>query len=268
MRVFLYIIFDTMNDATDGFPLDAPAHTSLLPAAPPRESTSRVIAEALRAAIVDGTLAPGAPLRQDAIARHFSVSAIPVREALRQLESEGWARAAVHKGATVAPLSADEAREIYEIRSALESLALALAIPLHSEATLRESASLCRAAEREADPSLYVARNAAFHMSLYAPAGRPQLEEMIGTLHRRGERYLRLKFGLPSYKGESDNEHAELLDAVQRRDIPAAQSQVVAHLLGTGELLHRFLTERAQAEAALLNRPKPRGRRPRVITGS
>jgi DNA-binding GntR family transcriptional regulator len=91
---------------------------------------------------------------------------------------------------------------------------------------------------------------------------------MIGTLHRRGERYLRLKFGLPSYKGESDNEHAALLDAVQRRDIPAAQELVVAHLLGTGDLLYRFLTERAQAEAALANQPKPRGRRPRATTGS
>jgi DNA-binding GntR family transcriptional regulator len=227
-----------------------------------------VIAEALRAAIVDGTLAPGAPLRQDAIARHFSVSAIPVREALRQIESEGWVRAAVHKGVTVAPLSADEAREIYEIRSALESLAIGLAIPNHSAATLREAASLCRAAEREPDSSLYVARNAAFHMSLYAPAGRPQLEDMIGMLHRRGERYLRLKFDLPLYKGESDNEHGELLDAVRRRDVAAAQSLVVAHLLGTGELLHRFLTERARAEAALANQPKPRGRPARTPTGS
>jgi DNA-binding GntR family transcriptional regulator len=267
-RVFLYTIFEIMTDATEGFPLEPAANGSLLPAAPPRASTSHVIARALRAAIVDGTLAPGAPLRQDAIARHFSVSAIPVREALRQLESEGWARAAVHKGATVAPLSADEAREIYEIRSALESLALSLAIPHHTAATLREAASLCRAAEREGDQSLYVARNEAFHMSLYAPAGRPHLQDMIGLLHRRGERYLRLKFGLPSYKGESDNEHAALLDAVRRRDIAAAQSLVVAHLLGTGELLYRFLTERAQAEAALANQPKPRGRRPRATNGS
>ncbi|WP_156767176.1 GntR family transcriptional regulator, partial [Mycobacterium sp. E796] len=90
-----------------------------------RGSTSRLIANALRAAIVDGTLAPGAPLRQDAIARHFSVSAIPVREALRQLESEGWAKVEMNKGATVAPLSPGEAREVYEIRAALESLAVA-----------------------------------------------------------------------------------------------------------------------------------------------
>jgi DNA-binding GntR family transcriptional regulator len=255
-----------MNDATDGFPLDAPAHSPLLPAAPPRESTSRVIAEALRAAIVDGTLAPGAPLRQDAIARHFSVSAIPVREALRQLESEGWAKVEVNKGATVARLTPVEAREIYEIRSALESLAIGLAIPNHTAASLREAARLCKAAEREQDPELYVTRNEAFHNCLYAPAGRPQLAEMIATLHRRGERYLRLKFGLPSYKGESDHEHRDLLAAVGRKDVAAAQSLVVTHLLGTGELIYRFLTERAQAEAAEAVPRKRRGRPARAPT--
>jgi DNA-binding GntR family transcriptional regulator len=263
---FLYIIFDVMRDATDGFPLESGPRASRQPFLPtasaPRASTSRVIADALRAAIIDGTLAPGAPLRQDAIARHFSVSAIPVREALRQLEGEGWARVEVHKGATVAPLSADEAREIYEIRSALESLALGLAIPNHTEASLEAARRLCKAAEGEPDPSLYVAGNEAFHMSLYAPSGRPQLIDMIGALHRRGERYLRLKFGFPEYKGESDHEHVELLDAIVRRDVAAAQALVAAHLIGTGELIYRFLTERAQAEAAAA--PPRRGRKPRT----
>jgi len=212
-----------------------------------RGSTSRMIANALRAAIVDGTLPPGAPLRQDAIARHFSVSAIPVREALRQLESEGWAKVEMNKGATVAPLSADEAREIYEIRAALESLAIGLAIPAHTPASLRRADALCKAASAETDPSLYVARNEAFHLSLYEPAARPQLFEMIGLLHRRGERYLRLKFGLPAYKGESDREHAALLKAVRRRDVAASQSLVTKHLLDTGELLHRFLCQNAEA---------------------
>jgi DNA-binding GntR family transcriptional regulator len=181
-----------MSDATNGFPLDEDAVDSTaaagLPAAAvPRTSASHVIADALRDAIVSGTLAPGAPLRQDAIARHFSVSAIPVREALRQLESEGWVNVEMNKGATVAPLSADEAREIYEIRSALESLALGLAIPHHTPETLARARALCDAAEGEPDRSLYVTRNEAFHMSLYEPSGRPRLIEMIAALHRRGD---------------------------------------------------------------------------------
>jgi DNA-binding GntR family transcriptional regulator len=211
-----------------------------------RGSTPRMIVETLRTAIVDGTLAPGAPLRQDALARHFSVSAIPVREALRQLETEGWVKVEMNKGATVAPLSADEAREIYEIRAALESLAIGLAIPVHTPATLRHAQALCKAASAETDPALYVARNQAFHLSLYEPAARSRLLELIGVLHIRGERYLRLKFGLPSYKGESDREHAALLKAVRRGDVATAQSLVTKHLLDTGELLHRVLCQHAE----------------------
>jgi DNA-binding GntR family transcriptional regulator len=214
-----------------------------------RGSTSRLIANALRTAIVDGSLAPGAPLRQDAIARHFSVSAIPVREALRQLESEGWAKVEMNKGATVAPLSADEAREIYEIRAALESLAIGLAIPAHTPASLRHAEALCKAASAETNPSLYVSRNEAFHLSLYEPAARPQLFDTIAMLYGRGERYLRLKFGLPSYKAESDREHAALLNAVRRGDVAKAQSLVTKHLLDTGELLYRFLCQDVAAAA-------------------
>jgi DNA-binding GntR family transcriptional regulator len=239
-----------MTDATNRFPLEPQSDPGLPLAAvevAPRTSASRMVADALRAAIVDGRLPPGAPLRQDAVARHFSVSAIPVREALRQLESEGWAKVEMHKGATVAPLSADEAREIYEIRAALESLALTLAIPHHTEATLREVQVLYEAAELERDPALYVARNEAFHMGLYAPAGRPQLIEMIGTLHRRGERYLRVKFGLPEHKRVSDDEHGQLMRLVRRKDIAAAQKLIADHLLGTGELLYRLLSEPAAA---------------------
>ena len=242
-----------MSDATNGFPLDsvnrASAMNGLPPVATPRTSASRMIADALRAAIVDGSLAPDTPLRQDAIARHFSVSAIPVREALRQLASEGWATIEVHKGASVASLSADEVRELYEMRSALESLALGLAIPRHTAATLREATALCNAARRERDPSLYVARNEAFHQSLYAPAARERLADTIATLHRRGERYLRLKLDFPQYKRESDAEHAQILAAVKRGDVEAARSLVSAHLLGTGELIYRFLTTNANGDA-------------------
>ncbi len=62
-----------------------------------------------------------------------------------------------------------------------------------------------------------------------------------------GERYLRLKFGLPSYKGESDREHTALLKAVRQRDVARAQSLVTKHLLDTGELLHRVLCQNAEA---------------------
>jgi DNA-binding GntR family transcriptional regulator len=96
-------------------------------------------------------------------------------------------------------------------------------------------------------------------LSLYAPAGRTKLIELICDLHRRGERYLRLKFGLPSFKGQSDSEHTALLDAVRARDVPLAQRLVSEHLLSTGELIYRFLTDRAAADArSPTARPRPK----------
>ena len=119
----------------------------------------------------------------------------------------------------------------------------AICVPAHTDATLHDAQALCEAARLEPDPALYVARNEAFHMSLYAPSRRPQLIELITTLHRRGERYLRVKFGLPDHKGVSDREHAALMRAIRKRDIPTAQKLLSAHLLGTGELLYRLLSE-------------------------
>jgi DNA-binding GntR family transcriptional regulator len=212
----------------------------------PRQSTSRFIADALRSAIVEGSLLPGEPLRQDAIARQFSVSAIPVREAFRQLESEGWVTIEPNRGAAVSLQSADEAREIYEIRASLESLAIGIAIEHHTPESLAEAKLLLEAAENEPDPTLYVVRNEQFHMSLYAPANRPRLMELIGQMHRRGERYLRLKLGLPIHKDASDAEHRAIFAALAARDIEQAQTLVARHLLATGELIHRFLAD-AQA---------------------
>lgn len=214
----------------------------------PRQSTSRFIADALRAAIVEGALLPGEPLRQDAVARQFSVSAIPVREAFRQLESEGWVTIEPNRGAAVSLQSADEAREIYEIRASLESLAIGIAIGHHTPDTLAHAQRLLEAAENEPDPALYVVRNEQFHMSLYAPANRPRLMELIGQMHRRGERYLRLKLGAPIHKESSDAEHRAIFEALAARDIEQAQTLVARHLLATGDLIYRFLAD-AQALA-------------------
>jgi DNA-binding GntR family transcriptional regulator len=221
-----------------------------------RQSTSRYIADALRAAIVDGSLVPGEPLRQDAIARQFSVSAIPVREAFRQLESEGWVTTEPNRGVSVSLQSADEAREIYEIRASLESLAIGIAIERHTPETLALSRSLLEAAANEPDAALYVVRNEQFHMSLYAPAERLRLLELITSMHRRGERYLRLKFGMPTFKGQSDAEHEAIFEALVARDTEAAQRLVARHLLATGDLVYRFLSD-AQA----LAHPEPTKKR-------
>jgi DNA-binding GntR family transcriptional regulator len=206
-----------------------------------RQSSPQLIADALREAIICGRLVPGQPLRQESLAAHFSASRIPLREALRRLESEGWIEFLPNRGARVSGLSAAEVREIYEIRASLEVTALKAALPRHTPASLKRVETSLHSAQREAQRSRYVQRNRDFHAALYAPAQRPRLLAMIDSLHSRGERYLRLKLDMPSHKSKSDEEHESLVTACRDGNLEQACGILESHLLETGELLAGYL---------------------------
>ncbi len=102
--------------------------TVLLVTAPDRPDTrSDVIAEALRDAIIDGRLKQGERLREDAVAKEHGVSRVPVREALRRLESEGFVTLTPHKGASVSHTQRSATIELMQVRRGLEVLAARLA---------------------------------------------------------------------------------------------------------------------------------------------
>ena len=226
-----------------------------------RIGTTQAISDEIRDAIVQGKLAPGTALRQDHLAKHFEVSHIPIREALKRLESEGWVSSVLHKGAVVSGLDADEAREIYEMRAVLECFALKHAIPAHTNATLRVARGALLAALRERDASQYMRRNEEFHLALLAPAGRKHLQSEIEHLHQRSERYLRQKYLQPALKHESDREHQELLEAVELRNLRKATAILSKHLFATAELLAQHIDDLHRAQA--LARPQRAARRPK-----
>jgi DNA-binding GntR family transcriptional regulator len=226
-----------------------------------RQSSPEMIAESLRQAIIDGQLGPGESLRQENLAKHYAVSRIPVREALRRLESEGWIVMLRNRGARVSPLSADEVREIYEIRASLEATALRLAAPHHTSQSLKRAAAVLRISRSERDHSLYAQHNREFHLSLYEPGGRPRLVAMIDSLHSQGERYLRLKLDMPAYKNQSDDEHEEILKALRADKIDRAVEILQTHMLRTGELLGSYLTQHL-AKSPASNGKRKRLRRP------
>jgi DNA-binding GntR family transcriptional regulator len=207
-----------------------------------QQSSPELIAESLRQAIIEGQLSPGESLRQENLAKHFAVSRIPVREALRRLESEGWIELQRHRGARVTPLSAGEVREIYEIRASLEVTALQLAAPLHSVASLKRVAAILQRSRRAHEVSQYAQFNREFHLALYAPAQRERLIAIIDSLHSQGERYLRLKLGMPSHKQRSDEEHQSIFDALSAGDTQGAVQILRSHLLQTGELVAGYVT--------------------------
>ncbi len=128
-----------------------------------------MVAEALRRGILSGELRSGQPLRQEQIARDFEVSAVPVREALRQLAGEGLVPLSPNRGARVSEVSFEEAEGITEIRVALESLALRLSVPNMTEDDLRQAEEILDLWDAEDDPTTFAALNWRFHMALCEP---------------------------------------------------------------------------------------------------
>src|SRR5712671_249058 len=103
---------------------------------------SVVVAAALRERILRGALPGGERLRQDAIAGRFGVSQMIVREAFKQLVTEGFVKAEPRRGVSVARMTADEALEVTQLRSLIEAKALEWAIPQISKADLERAARI------------------------------------------------------------------------------------------------------------------------------
>ena len=211
-----------------------------------RTSTTHSIAACLRNGIIDGELLSGEPLKQTELAKFFGVSRIPVREALRQLESEGWVTFLANKGASVRPLTIEESREIYEILSALECMALKVALPRHTTASLGRVANILEEATAHRGPERDTLYNFQFHMALYAASKRSTLLQMIEGLRKRGERYLRLKLCVEQQWQKSDSEHHAILKACVEGDHQRAVSLLENHLLSTGEMLVRYFENESE----------------------
>jgi DNA-binding GntR family transcriptional regulator len=202
-----------------------------------KQSSHELVAAVLREAITAGVLQANQPLPQDEIAAQLRVSHIPVREALRQLQSEGLVSYQANRGATVTALTPDEIKEIYEIRVILETAAIRQAAPRLAEATLAEAGRRLDAAERATESSLWGTLDVDFHRLVYALDGRPRLDELITGLLRRVDRYWTLQGLMLTHRDTFDREHRAILEALQHRDGEGAARILEHHLAGAARLL-------------------------------
>src|SRR6185312_11475159 len=106
------------------------------------QSTAGVLADQLRQEIVSGTLVAGQALPQEELSARFGVSRSPMRDALHQLEAEGWVTYHPNRGAFVARVSAQDVREVYGVRRILEAGAIRLAVANMDAATLARARDL------------------------------------------------------------------------------------------------------------------------------
>lgn len=206
--------------------------------------------EMIREQILTGVLAPGAPLIQTVLAADLSISMTPVREALRDLASEGLVTQTPHRGAVVTRLDAADAIEITEIRLALEPDALARA----SLAMRDEDLAACEDAFQRlesATPAEWVPLTREFHTRLLAPTPSRRLRSVLESLIDFAALYV----GEAARRRDevAQVEHRQILEAMARRDAPAVADLARRHFEHILEALH---------EAEDLDRAAETGGRP------
>jgi DNA-binding GntR family transcriptional regulator len=204
----------------------------------PYLSKGDIVFEALREMITRGEVAPGEQLRQRDIAARFNVSATPVREALRRLESEGLVLNDLHRGSRVAEIEYAEQEESYRILAVLEALATGLALEKMTEEDLARVGELEQAfaACPEGNPSA-AELNRAFHFGIYECARSPLLLALMRLLwatftHRRQ---------LWRPHAESVREHRALVTALAAQDTARAEAITRDHVLGSIDWMQRAL---------------------------
>ena len=185
------------------------------------KTAQEAVLDELRRMVVTGELPPGSPLRQEAIARDFGVSRVPVREALRILEGEGKVRHTAHQGYTVVRLGVPELLEVYRLRDLLEGEAAAAAVPRLGAEDLGRMRAAMDAMDQAADAEDMLgvgSGNRAFHFAILEPAGLPMTMRLVSQLWETTDPYRQLYFTRPITRETVNEEHQLIFDACAARD--------------------------------------------------
>ncbi|HEX2152513.1 MAG TPA: GntR family transcriptional regulator [Acidimicrobiia bacterium] len=217
-----------MSDGTDIRQLAPLAQATFSGA---RQTAHEFVRNVLRRVILSGELAGGTRLVQADLAAMLEVSTTPVREALRDLASEGLIRFDPHRGAVVHELSGDELREIYMIREVLEPFALRLAVPKVTPALLAKLETLHARMASEPHSAEWVDANRQFHLTIYEAAGFRRLSAIIRGLEDASVMYIGASLKeVENLRETAIHDHAEILSALEKGDTDAAVAAVVNHL--------------------------------------
>jgi DNA-binding GntR family transcriptional regulator len=216
------------------------------------------VLENIRSAIAVGQLAPGNRLVERELCEITGVSRTLIREALRQLESEGLVEVIPNKGPIVATISARQAREVFQLRAELEGLASQLFAELASDAqmkALQDAFARLREAYASGDSVTMLAAKSRFYDCLVEGSGNETLGNVLRQLHARAMVLRATSLSQPGRTAESERELAELMKAIRKRDGAAARQASVAHITKAAQAALNVLQARESGEAAAVRSP-------------
>jgi DNA-binding GntR family transcriptional regulator len=189
------------------------------------------VCTAIRDDIVSGVLPRGSRLAEEVLARRYGVSRVPVREALRTLQAEGFVTTRRHAGACVAEPTAQEGADLLEVRTLVEPLGAARAAVRRTEAHLKVLRGLVRLGQERAgraEGEDLSALGGWFHETLAQASASPSLITLLAQLkHKIAWMYVADR---PERPVEAWAEHGRIVDAVARRDAERARLLTARHV--------------------------------------
>jgi len=208
---------------------------------PPKTDLTQAAYTAIRAAILDGELEPGARLAQEAIAEQLGVSRQPVIQALGLLRHEGLVVERGRRGLAVAALESKRVRDLYEVRGALDGLAARLAVK-HVGRDPEEAFEPLLASGEEAlargDVTAMIAADVAFHKKIYELSGNPEIGLAAETLwphfRRAMAAVIRTRGQNARIRGQTWREHREIVAAICAGDALEAERRAASHCQAAG----------------------------------
>lgn len=196
---------------------------------------SRRIAEHLREQILAGRLSPGERIVQDEIAEQFGASRLPVREALRILESSGLVTLRSSTGAWVATMEQRDCEMAYKIRERVEPLALVESLAALSDTDIDRLEEIQAQIEASDDVEDFLRLDRELHTLTYSGCTVTELNSMVNRYWDMTQHYRRAftRLAGPDRKWVINAEHRLLIEAIQRRDVETAEHVLIGHIKRT-----------------------------------
>lgn len=186
------------------------------------------IVETIRSAIVNGQLQAGTRVAEPDLADRFGISRTPIREAFRQLESEGFITVIPRKGAVVASFSAKDVSDFYDLKALLEGYAARCAAKVLTEKDLQKMEAVNRqmeAAAAKKDLRKVLVLHNEFHDIFLKACGNEKLHSIIQGMVMQFQRF-RLVLAMPGKFEGSVRQHREIIEAFRKKDGALVESLV------------------------------------------
>ncbi|MEK7679216.1 MAG: GntR family transcriptional regulator [Deltaproteobacteria bacterium] len=208
------------------------------------------IVDFVKDAVLKGRLRPGERVPEQEIAQSLGISRTPIREAFRQLESEGFISVVPRKGAVVSPITDKDVREFYEIKSLLEGFAAQTACPKLTQKEIKKLDSLNTQMHKcadEGDVKGFFRLDNQFHDTFLKACGNEKLFNLIHHLVQQFERFRITAMALPGRMKDSVEQHGAIVEAFKRGDMELVQRLVRATAeRGRDVLVEEILKERSK----------------------